>query len=874
MMFSKHLRRLLLLLPFIAFLALPVFSQERVPTPKEILGFEVGADYHLATYEQAIEYFKALDKASDKFKLFTMGKTSLGKTMYYAVITSPENMANLEKYREIAAKLARVEVSDDEAKRLAKEGKAVVYIDGGLHATECAPAQQLIKLAYDLVTGTDERTTRILNNVITILVFANPDGMDIVADWYKRNLGTPYEVSPLPWLYHVYVGHDNNRDYFMANMTETQNILKLVHRKWFPQVLYNHHQTAPFPARIWIPPDAEPTNPNIHPLVIRERTLIGAVMGETFDKEGKEGAISRIHFDTWYPGYETQGVDTHNVVSILTETALYRYATPHFYTVRDFPANYRDFTISVFYPTPWKGGWWRLRDAVDYCETASLAVLDAAARFKDEFLLNRYKMGKSVIERFTKEAPYAYIIPEKQWDKGPMNLLLKRLSEVHAIKIWRAKKSFTCDGVTYPAGTYVILMNQPFALFVKTVFEKQKYPDLRKYPTLWQAIVRPQSFPGAPLPSYDVTGWTLPLQMGVKVIPANTPIKAELELVEKIPPLKSKIEGSPGYGYIVSHRSNNAFILINRVFKAGGTVYWAKKSFSIGGRRFDAGAIIIPSAKISRGRMRKLSSGLGLEIVGVKSKPKVPMMRLRKLRLALYQPWTGNIDEGWTRWLLEQFEFPYTTIHNAEVKAGHLKERFDVIILPATWRGAREIVEGYPKGTMPPAYVGGIGEEGVANLKKFVKSGGTLITLQSSSLLPIKMFGIPVRDVIGGLPRGKFYCGGSLLRVVYDQNHPIAYGMPKETAAMFVHDPAFALVPVFAKERAPKVVAKYPGGKLLLSGFIHGESYLRNKAGVVDVPLGKGRVILLGFGVKERCQPHATFKLLFNSIYYGTVKGK
>jgi hypothetical protein len=872
-MVIMRLKRFLLFVPIVLLLVLPGFSDERVPAPKEILGFEVGADYHLATYEQAIEYFKALDKASDKFKLFPMGESSMGKTMYYAIISSPENMAELERYRLIAAKLALAEVSDEEAKRLAKEGKAVAYIDGGLHASECAPAQQLIQLAYNLVTKNDERTVRILNNVITILVFANPDGMDILADWYHSNVGTPYEVSPLPWLYHIYVGHDNNRDYFMANMVETQNILKLVHHKWFPQILYNHHQTAPFPARIWTPPDAEPTNPNIHPLIIRERNLIGAVMGQTFDEEGEDGAISRTHFDSWYPGYETQGVDTHNVVSILTETALYRYATPHFYTVRDFPENYRDFIISVFYPTPWKGGWWRIKDAVDYCETASLSVLDAAARFRESFLINRYKMGKSVIERFSKEAPYAWIIPEKQWDKPAMNLLLKRLSDVHAIRIWRAKKSFTCDGVSYPAGTYVILMNQPFALFVKAIFEKQEYPDLRKYPELWQGIVRPRKLPGAPLPSYDAAGWTLPLQMGITVVAAANPIKAELEPVDRIPALKSEITGSPGYGYILSHRSNNCFILINRVFKEGGAVYWAKKDFSVGGTKFDTGAIIIPSAGISRGQMDKLASGLGLEIIGVKAKPNVPLMKLAPLRLAMYQPWTASMDEGWTRWLLEQYEFPYTSIHNAEIKADRLKERFDVIIIPGTWR-PEMIVDGMPKGTMPPAYVGGIGEDGVMSLKSFVEKGGTLITLQTSSLLPIKMFPLPLRDVLTGISRDKFYCGGSLLRITYDQNHPVAYGMPRETAAMFGYNPAFEVVPVFAKDKAPRVVAKFPGEKLLMSGFLHGEGYLRNKAGVVDVPLGEGRVILLGFGVKERCQPHATFKLLFNSIYYGTVKGK
>ncbi|MCR4396688.1 MAG: M14 family zinc carboxypeptidase, partial [Candidatus Saccharicenans sp.] len=393
--------RLLCLLGISLLLLLSAGARAQViPAPEDILGFKVGADYHLITYDQAIDYLKKVASVSDRMKLREIGKTTLGLPMYCAIISSADNLANQEKYQEIIKKLSLARgLSPEEALRLSAQGKAVVYIDGGLHASECAPAQHLVQLAYDLVSARDEKTLRILDEVICLLVFANPDGMNLLADWYHKNVGTPFEVSPLPFLYHYYAGHDNNRDSYLANLKETQHLTRLVNQEWYPVILYNHHQTAPFPARIWIPPNSEPTNPNVHPLIVRWQNLIGSAMGAAFDSEGKEGAISRVFFDTWYPGYMTQVVDSHNIISILTETALYRYATPRFYTVRDFPAEYQDLTMSAFYPSPWKGGWWRLRDAVDYCLTASKAVLEVAAKYRQELLFNKYKMASEVMAR-------------------------------------------------------------------------------------------------------------------------------------------------------------------------------------------------------------------------------------------------------------------------------------------------------------------------------------------------------------------------------------------------------------------------------------------------------------------------------------------
>lgn len=860
------------LFPFFVFLICFAFLfhygfAQSVPPPKEVLGFDVGADYHLATYTQAIEYFKVLANASDRIKLFDAGKTSMGQTMTYAAISSAENLKNLENYKSIARRLTLAKgLSADAAARLAKEGKAIVYIDGGLHASECAPAQHNIQLAFNLATAEDAKTRRILENVILILVFANPDGMNLLAEWYHPNVGTPYEISGMPWLYHVYSGHDNNRDSYICNLVETQNITKLVIKDWHPVILYNHHQTAPFPARIWTPPNSEPTNPNVHPLIVRWQNLIGSAMGAAFDEEGKEGAISRIIFDTWYPGYVTQVVDSHNIISILTETALYRYATPHFYTIRDFPEEYRDLTMSAFYPSPWKGGWWRLKDAVDYCLTASMAVLDVASKYREELLYNKYRMGLEIIQRFTNEPPYAWIIPKKQEDPGTASLLLDRMILL-GIDVHQSTESFTCDGIDYPAGTYVIPMNQPFALFIKNLFEEQKYPDMRKYPDLWQGLIRPTRFQGAPFGSYDLMGWTLPYQFGVHVHAANTPVNPMMDSVKEAEFQKGELSKNAAYAYVLRHEENNSYTAINRILQSGGTVFWSKSSFSADSQKFNPGAMVIPSRSVKASFMQNLADELDLKIAGISKKPGSELMSIKPVRLGLYKSWVPNADEGWTRFIFEQFEFPFTQVHDPDIRAGNLNQNYDAIVFPSVRRSG-SIINGHAKGTMPPKYVGGITPNGVRNLKSFVKDGGSLIFLNSSCNFAVEHFNVPVKNVLRNVEREKFLCDGSILRMEFDTEHPIAYGMPKEAGSVFDGSCAFSVMPSFDDGQEVKTVAKYPGENPLMSGWIFGDSLIRQKSSIVEVPYGKGRIILLGFPVQFRAQPYGTFKLLFNAIFY------
>ena len=853
----------------------------QITTPEAYFGYKPGGDFHLLNYEQAIGYFELLASQTDRIKIFDMGPTSEGRRMKYGIVSSEANLANLERYKEINRKLTMVRgVSEIEAQKLAEEGKVVVWIDGGLHANEVAPAQHLPQLAYDLITGTDWRTQLIRERVIVILVFANPDGMTLVSDWYMDNVGTPYEVSPLPWLYHKYAGHDNNRDAFMANLIESQNMNRVTAQEWMPEILYNHHQTSPFPARIWIPPDAEPTNPNVHPLIVRWKNLIGSVMGKAFDEAGQPGAISRVTFDTWYPGYATQVVDGHNTVSILTETGLYRYATPHYYTLDDFPESQKDLIPGAFYPSPWQGGWWRLGDAVAYCLTASKAVLEAAAKFPYEFLYNKYRIGADVIHRFQKEPPYGWIISADQNDPSTAALFINRLI-LNGVEVEQADEPFVYAGVSFPQGTYIVPGSQPFAFFAKNILEKQNYPDLRKYSHLWQGVVIPQEWKGDPLSSYDAAGWTLPVQMGVSCLEMRVPLKLNSKRIEKASSPEGKVLGSSPQS-VFTHTDNQSFTALNKIQRENGIVRWALDDFTLGGKKYSKGTFLVNGKSLSLDKLKRIASETGITFVG--GKTDVESKLLSKPRIALYKSWTANMDAGWITFLFDMYDFPYHLLTDADVRAGKLRDRFDVIVLPD--QRAASIIEGHHKGTMPPDYVGGITRDGVDNLRDFVTEGGTLVCNGSSSDLPIKEFHLPIKNVLEKVKPDSFNCPGSLIKVNYDTDHPVAFGMMPKGMAFFSRGHVYELVSdtLKAKEgedkkepektdaknekEKPKIVASYPDEPLLISGWILGDKVIQKKAAIVDVPFGKGKIILFGFNVHNRAQAYSCFKLLFNAMYY------
>ncbi len=805
-----------------------------IPTPRAHLGWEPGADHKLADYTQLRTYFEKLHEASGRLRLEIFGQTSLGKPMLVAFISSEENIRQLDRYKQINRRLALGEASTEEARELAREGKAIVWIDSGLHATEVAPSQHAFDLAYRMVTAEDDETRRIRDKVILLQVpCINPDGLDWVAQWYMSNAGTPYELAPLPHLYHKYAGHDNNRDWFMMNLAETRHVSRMFYHEWFPHIVYNQHQSPEFPARIFVPPYAEPKNPNIPAAVMEGVNIIGAAMRERFARENKPGALSYHGFDGWWNGGLRTAAKFHNMHGILTETAAATLATPKTWQESDLPARFGNGIPTkeptIFYPLPWLGGMWNVRSAIDYMLTADYAILDLAAVRSEDFLYKAWALARESI-RLGSEAPYAYVVPAAQWDFSAAQDMLRRL-QLGGIRVHIALDEFTASGRGFPKGSYVLLAAQPFRPYLIDLMEPQRYPEIRTGES------------GPTKKPYDVAGWTLPMNMGVEVVRVDAPFEAPLDIAGRIPaPAASR-----------NSRENVAYLTLANLLKQDKRVRWGPM-----------GEVLVD------GETAAEEYGRGV-------------YELKQPRTGLYESFTANMDTGWTQYVLEQYQIPHALIHNEEMRTADLRSRYDVILIAS--QAPDSILFGHREGERAsrstrydstpqrPEYTGGIELEGLARLRQFVREGGTLIAFDRATELPVKHFPLPLRPLLrvsDDPPATGYWCPGSLLRIEPDSTHPIAFGMPRDAFAYSTGGQAWdiALLPEYNQgERQVGLVARYASKNVLASGWLSGEQAVAGKNVLLDVRHGKGRVILFGFRPQFRAQSAGTFKLILNAIY-------
>jgi hypothetical protein len=879
-----------------------------IPTPESVFGFKPGADNKLATYDQAITYLRQLDAASPAVQLVEAGKTSQGRTMYFALVSDPANLARIERLRSIAQRLAHPEgLTDAEARRLAAEGKAFVHLDGGCHATEVAGPQMIPQLAYDLVARAGEPAVReiLANAVVMLWPSMNPDGQQMVGEWVAGNAGTPYEQAGLPRLYQDYVGHDNNRDAYMLNMVESR-VMEHFWRQWEPHVIYVFHQTAPFPTRIWLPPFSEPIGLHAPAIVSREVNMIGMAIAQGLDQRGQVGATHMgTSFDAWYPGYVDYAPVFKNIAAFWTETAG-NMAVPRQYSPNDLPAAYRDLRPQSLYTSPWAPGWWRLADAVAYNHTAAIATLQYAAKYKDDLLFNRYQAGRDQIAKGKSTAPFAYIVKQRQRDPVAAVELLRRLA-FGGVRVTRLSADAEIDGVAYPAGTWVIPADQEFAALAREVLDVQKYPDLRQYPG------------GPPLRPYDAAGWTLPLQMGVEVAFASKPlgedVRAKLVPLGPVRPAArasaynlapaddtSPFDSVPGIGFdaspaaaailpptgtatgtgpalIVDPAQNNAYRAVNAAWRHGGQVSFVPGSPGGAGARF---ALTGLADEVQGGLVKALA--LAAERGAAAGRP------VSRARVALFQPWGGSMDEGWSRWVLERYGFEVVTLRPEDFRQP-LGDRVDVLILADDARlpiegaaGARGGGVGAPSGAPPagaPAPPAGAGRGArvmrpehayaltAADLERlgdFVRTGGTVVCINAATRFAIQQFKLPVKNVAEGLRPEEFYLRGSIVEVQTDTTHPLMAGMAARAAVFVDGSPVFETQPGFKGT----VLAHYAeSGSPLLSGYLIGEKILLGKAAALDVEVDAGHVVLLGFRPQWRGQSFGTFRLLFNAGIFG-----
>lgn len=829
-------------------------AQSGTPTsPKDALGFGVGDDYKLADWNQITGYFQTLDRESDRISTEIIGQSTLKRPFLAVTITSPANHARLARFQDITRRLGDPRgLSAAQADELIAEGKSVIAITCSVHATEVAAAQMSMELAHNLATSSSADTRAILDNTILILVPSlNPDGLDIVVNWYRRTVGTPFDGAPVPELYHHYSGHDNNRDWYMFTQAETRTVIEGVYKRWHPQVLYDVHQMGSNGARLFVPPFLDPYEPNIDPLLIQGAAFIGQAMMNRLVGEGKTGVVTNAIYDAWSPARAYQHY--HGAVRILSEAASVRYASPINLSLADLRPGlgYDPRVLSWKMPEPWRGGTWRLRDIVDYELTAAMGALEHMSLYRERWLRNFYRVGKRAVE--WSGSPRAFIIPAEQRDPVAAAELLEVL-RFGEVEIHRTTAAFSTGGITYPAGTAVIAMAQPFGSFAKALLERQVYPDLREYPG------------GPPQRPYDVVAHTLPLQMGVTVVATDSPLAVELTKVDgPIAPPPGSVEPGPARAYLLGHESNAAFTAMARLQKLGATIHWTTAPLGVRGRTFAPGTMVIAATPGIASSLSPMATELGVSFAAASERLAGRAYRIAAPRIGLYKSYVASMDEGWTRFIFEDYEIPYTSVLDRDVRAGNLRARFDVIVLPGELSDA-QIVFGHRSGNIPPEFAGGVTEEGVRHLREFVVAGGTLVALDEAALFAARRFDLPVKDVVDGLPANQFYVPGSLLEMELDTTHPLSYGMPRATPVFFQHNAAFDV------SGAASAVGRFPMRNMLMSGWILGESSLRGKAGVVDVPVGQGRVVLMAIRPQFRAQVRATYKLLFNSLYLSAAR--
>ena len=900
-----------------------VFAQRgapRVTAPKEQFGHDIGDDYVLVNYTQYLDYLQRLDRESDRMTVVDIGRTEEGRREVMAIITSPENHRRLAQYKEANRRLALADsLTDDQARQLARDGKMVVWIDGGLHASEVLGAQQLIETIYRLNSRTDAETMRILNDVIVLCVLVNPDGMELVSNWYMREADPRRRSTAfLPRLYQKYIGHDDNRDFYMMNMAESVNANRVLYREWYPAIMYNHHQTGPAGAVLFAPPFRDPFNYHFDPLVVLGIDTVGAAIHTRLAVENKPGAVMRTAapYSTWFNGGIRTTSYFHNQIGILTEMI----GSPTPIEIPFVPAMQLP---RADVPNPIAPQTWHFRQSIDYSLTTNYAILDLASRRKDEFLFNMYRMGKNAIERGNRDSwtvhpkrldavrralesptaarlpptpsvergrevydtvlhdpkardPRGFILPAHQPDFPTATRFVNTLIKA-GIVVHRATAPFSVNGTSYPAGSYVVKAAQAFRAHLMDMFEPQDHPDDIPYPG------------GTPRPPYDVTGYNLAYSMGVKfdrVLDAfDGPFEA---LADVVPPPPGTVTDPPAEGgYLISHETNDAFVVVNRLLKAGQEIGWLTTPVTAAGRTWERGAMYVPATVASTAIVKAAAAERGVSAEGVAAVAPASRRALRPKRIGLWDQYGGSMPSGWTRWLFEQFEFPFEVVYPQALDAGNLRQKFDVLVFVDGAIPARDVLGsgGQPApGTIPEEFRPRLGRVTIARtvpkLKEFLEQGGTVLTIGGSTALGYHL-NLPIRDALTergpsgaerALPAEKFYIPGSLLEARIDNTLPLAWGMPPRAKVFHDESPAFRLLPE-ALAAGVRPIGWYEDATPLRSGWAWGQHYLDQAVSMLGAPVGRGYLALFGNEIAWRAQPHGTFKLLFNGIYHQDVAG-
>jgi Zinc carboxypeptidase len=885
----------------IAFVVVGVFvgwssnlSAETIQSPESFFGFRLGTDGEMATYPRVVEYLKHIAANSDRVLFEELGKTTMGNDYVLVKVSSPQNLSRLDRLIEITNRLADPRgLAEDEAKTLVDEGRPFYFLYGTIHSTEVGNGQSIPLIVYRLATEDSPEVREILDNCVLLVVPSqNPDGQVLVVDYWNKTKGTSYN-RVYPDLYHKYAGHDDNRDWFMFTQIETRLNVEKVQNVYRPTVTHDMHQMGSMGPRIFVPPFLDPYDPNLHPLIAEEQAQLGLAMASALVSSGKSGVIYHAQYDLWAPA--RQYMVYHGQPRILTEIASVNLADP-FHSPNGQPLGPQEALWN--YPRPYAGTEWHLSQIMDYGETAVFAGLTHVAKYRQQWLRNFYQIHRDWVER--KEAPYAFVVPRDQRDPYETEHLLELL-DFGDVAIQRATSDFSAGGKSYPAGSWVIPLNQPYGAFAKTMLSIQEYPDLRYYPG------------GPPIPPYDVTGHTLGYLLGVDVDRIDEPLSVAGERVETVRPEPLPMPSRPRWAYVLPAETNASFLALNRLQEAKVPVYRAAAGLEVSGKKLAPGAFLVPPRGKAEQVLAELSRSSSLTVLGSDAAPSVEGYRLKEpTRIGLYKA-ANNMPAGWLMWLLEKYGFDHRVMSSLDF-AADLSAKYDVIVLPSGTTKNR-MLNGLSAKQYDESWrwAYGIGTSGWEALRRFVENGGTLVAIGSAVKTARDLLDLPLDAVLPEAPprfgrpaeteekpavpaaevetmfkeafqspaslikaiedrvvdpTSLFYCPGSLLKQDFDVSHPVAYGMPERWPVFFAFDQAYRVKPSF--DVPSEVVAKYPDQeKQVASGWLLGDELLRDRANVVSFEVGKGRAVTIGSQVDFRAQTPATFKLLFNAMVDG-----
>jgi len=851
-------------------------GSSQVVTPEEFFGFKPGTDRELFNYQPMIEYLQKLDEASPRVKMLDIGESPMGKRMYAVFFSSEENIANLEKLRQINRELAlNTTLSETQLQATIDEGKVFILATLSMHASEVGPAQAAPDVAYTIATTSNVQLLNWLDDVVYMMVPShNPDGMDLIVDYYKKTKGTKYEGANLPEVYHKYIGHDNNRDFVTLTQSDNAAVARLYNQTWFPQVLVEKHQMGSTGSRYYVPPPHDPIAENVDESMWHWMWIFGSNMAKDMARDGCTGVSQHYLFDDYWPG-STETAIWKNVVGLLTECASVQVAKPIYIEKSELRATGKglgEYEKSINMPVPWKGGWWRLSDIIDYELSSTWSLIKTGSIHKKDILLNRNALAVKEVKKGEAQSPYFYIFPANQHDDGELADMLTLLDE-HGISVFKISKELVVDGKIINEGDFVIPLAQPFRSFIKEVLEPQTYPERHYMPG------------GELIEPYDITSWSLPLHRGIKSVEINTPqpeLASSIELVE-FPVVPEMEEHGEVKTLVFPARRNESFKAVFAAMGKGIDVFRAEKEITVEGLTVRKGDFVVPFKTKDTEKWHEILKGFKTVAPSVKVEIKDGISEIEMPEIALVETSFHDMDAGWTRYIFDSYFIPYTVVKPGDIPDKELSD-FDIIILPDSDKDIllsgknKRSDNTYSIPAYDPQYTKGLTKAGQQKLVRFVNDGGAIISWGRSARLfmgaqsfkqngETEEFQLPVADISESLQKQKLYCPGSLLKIELKENHPLTYGM-EETANVFTRArPIFSTsVPYFDTDR--RVIAAYPEEEkeILVSGYVNNEELLEGKAAMVWAKKGKGQFVFYGFYPQFRASTSGTYKLLFNAL--------